>query len=835
MNEQQAWDRYHADVEPALTVALVYSGVKFTGRGPRLRSPCPLHGGDNPQALSVEVSTLRWTCHTGCKPDPGQSTAGGGPIEWVMRRDSVPREEARNRLAMLVGVDLHADQGPPEQLDQAGAERAWKGWCMRRRLDRETLERVWDCRPVVQPFTRRAKGKPDEVTLRPAVHYPVGGGVRVKYTDTGKPKYQWHSAGAMAWYGLHEALGQLRTGGIMWGCNGAPARWACHQAGVPALCLEYGEGTAPDAALVAEMLHHLQERRCSEYRLVQDSDKAGRMAAPVWVAALEPLSKAGIRVSVYALPASLPEGSDIGDLHQRVGDDGLLRALLSLREVPVGEPLVANFLAREDVRYELSQSEIVRSVHLATGGWPRAVNGLLFAAADPPAGALPDREIVRYLDGRGTDRLFAWIRSRARVEWAGRELEALDRPGKRSAVTRGELASALELEAPHRYESVELLPHHPSRPGVYYACGDLPSGDGSALAEFIGLLNPETEADLDLLCAALVTPAAGVEPGARPGILITSDHGVSAGKTATAVAISQVWGGAVRLQPEAEDWSTTLSRLLSDAALSQRLVLVDNLRGKLASAAIESAITERVISGKRMYFGEFSRPNSLTWCLTVNVAELSRDLSDRCVVIKIGPPRPGTDFLGLVTDILQRRRYELVCDVLAFLRAPPRCEIRSRDRFQAWQDAVLSRFPNGEELARLIRERRPAVDADTSEAQDVADLISGMLAARGHCPTCERVHVPTKELAFLVEDLGLRSPRGLAERLKALSQFGPLRHLQPYRRSDFGRGYLWERPGRSERIQPLREGGARRICEHCGDEHGQERPANVHEMWGGAR
>lgn len=808
------WARYESEVVPLILDRWknlgIYPDDLKTQKG-SLRGPCPLHGGDNEQAFDLNPETLQWCCHTGCTPEQGQAHAGGGPIEYLMIRDGIERDEARDRLAEMVGIDIHRKPLKLKILDAEGLADSWSTWCSARHLDRHQLRERWDCH--IAAWKRR-----------PAVIYPTPGGERIRYLDMGKRKYEWRSsAGAHpAWYGLPEALSMLAPNGRLYVVNGEPSMWACHQSGVPAICTCGGEGTVPGE----DMLRALGG--LGPVAIVFDLDPVGQVAGPKWV---EALAAVGISAVSLTLPWDLGDHGDVDDLHRKVGDDGLGEALDGLEEMLGGvERVVANFEAgRKDKRIELSQKEIVASVHRATGDWPRAYGSLLFAAEPPPSGQLPGPESIRYLDGSGAEaRILTWLRRFARVEWTGKEVEARDRPGKRSPFTKAEFHRALEMDAPYRYQAVELLPHYPPRPSTYYACGDLASGKGKALADFMSLLNPDTELDADLLCAALVTPGWGGEPGCRPGFVLTSNHGVGSGKTATAVAISSVWGGAVRLQPESEDWATTLQRLLSDASLSQRMVLVDNLRGRLASGSIESAITEEVISGKRMYYGEFSRPGTMTWMLTVNVAELSRDLADRCVVIRIGPPCHGVDFRGQVAALLRERRHELVCDCLGYLRSAPRCTIQdaNRDRFQAWQDAVLTRLPSGDALAAEIKLRRPAVDADTCEAQDVADALAALLRMRGHCPDHDLVFLPFKDVHELLgEDLGCRSKHALGRRLKQLCQHQPLRSVQPaYRHRYYGTGLLWH-PGVASdaSIRRLNPESTTTKCAVCNPEMEQER------------
>lgn len=71
MNEVR--DFYEREVKPRLTVEVAYPGVAWHSRGAKeWRGPCPLHGGDRPDAFVVDVATLRYYCHTGC--------GGGGDV-----------------------------------------------------------------------------------------------------------------------------------------------------------------------------------------------------------------------------------------------------------------------------------------------------------------------------------------------------------------------------------------------------------------------------------------------------------------------------------------------------------------------------------------------------------------------------------------------------------------------------------------------------------------------------------------------------------------------------------------------------------------------------------
>jgi DNA primase len=68
-------------------------------RGDRLVGPCPVHGGDNLTAFSVDLRTNRWYCFTRC-------AGGGDVVELVRRLHRVGFREAAAVLAALTSSDL---------------------------------------------------------------------------------------------------------------------------------------------------------------------------------------------------------------------------------------------------------------------------------------------------------------------------------------------------------------------------------------------------------------------------------------------------------------------------------------------------------------------------------------------------------------------------------------------------------------------------------------------------------------------------------------------------------------------------------------------------------
>jgi hypothetical protein len=367
--------------------------------------------------------------------------------------------------------------------------------------------------------------------------------------------------------------------------------------------------------------------------------------------------------------------------------------------------------------------QIARDMNESLGGWPkRARSTGLFVTKETRKGNV---EVWPLLS---PSQLFAAIHDRATVRWATGECEAEDR-STRTAVTKGEFYDWLKDNAEPSFETVTNMPHVPERPGVYYMPCPLPVPTGEALRIFLNALNPATELDRTLMLAAMLTPGWGGPPGARPVFVFSSDYGQGSGKTETAKAIGRIWGGAIPLNYE-DDWSTITKSITSSDDWLARVFLFDNVKGKFGGSAIEAAVTSERISGHKMYVGTVARPNDATFFITFNMPEMSRDLAQRAVIIKLGQPSTS-DFVEWSNRFLTENRLQLMADLLDILRRPDAGIIDhgNRDRWQAWQQNVLAKIVGSDTnaVAREIISRRPVVDADADESVTIIFEISKYL------------------------------------------------------------------------------------------------------------
>jgi hypothetical protein len=401
------------------------------------------------------------------------------------------------------------------------------------------------------------------------------------------------------------------------------------------------------------------------------------------------------------------------------------------------------------------------------------------------------------------------------VRWAAGDAIHHETKKKLNPPTKREMFAYLKDNASPSYRAVEVLPHHPSVPDVFYLPCKLPPVpdlEVSPLQELINRLNPETELDRLLMRAALFTPGWGGPPGTRPMFVFTTKHGTGAGKTATANVIADVWGGKIGIGGE-EDVEMIKKRLINGDAIDKRVAIIDNKKGKLSGGDLEGLITERTIEGWRLHAGNASRPNLLTWMLTSNMAQLSRDMADRCVVIEIGPKNYNVSFETWATEFVARNRGEILAEIFDSLRQPPLISIsnENRDRWSAWQDAILTRWDDGDDAAALIKQRRTEVDSELDEAGDVAASVVRLISIEYPDYDERNIHISYQQLydQLVKDEVTDRAfgPRKTISWIKKMCGYGAMKRMKEHK-TNARRGWLFsgEQTGQNDRIDHLMKG-----------------------------
>jgi hypothetical protein len=296
----------------------------------------------------------------------------------------------------------------------------------------------------------------------------------------------------------------------------------------------------------------------------------------------------------------------------------------------------------------LTMPTIINLLKGKTHDWPRRVGNSLFVD-DAKHG-------LCWLVSPAA--LFGWVGESGLVDWRRCN----------GCVAKEEFFAELRRTATD-YVAVETLSHEPPIAGHYYACEQVPAGDGSTLETFLDFFRFQTPFDRQLYKGFAVTPGWGGPAGARPVGLFTA-NGRGKGKSKAAQCLGRIWGGIIDISPN-EDIGIVKQRLLSPDAITKRVTSIDNVKTlRFSSAEVEGLITADVISGKRLYVGEGRRPNHVTWIMTLNGANLSTDMAQRVVEVKFGEPPYDDGWDERVCQFIDARRQDLIADVIAFLRRP---------------------------------------------------------------------------------------------------------------------------------------------------------------------
>lgn len=468
-------------------------------------------------------------------------------------------------------------------------------------------------------------------------------------------------------------------------------------------------------------------------------------------------------------------GGDALALHKLIESAPIIPAAREFREIT---NYVLNFVTTKEgkekaIKIPKRVRSIIAEVVKEFDGWPKCVDGTLFH----------HDKSVRYFPTQPA--LFGWLREKRIVRWAqGEEL-----------ATKDEFFCALKQNV-EQVSELQNYPHFPPIQGMYYTCNQSPTpGDGKAVEGFLDFFSPDHPLDRQLMMACLMTVFWGGQPGQRPGWLITSPLRQGAGKSSFSEKIAALVGGLFDFNPKT-DPDKDKTRLLSKEGLNKRVARYDNIKAvRFSLSTLESLITSEAVSGHRMYQGEGSRANYLTWFITMNDPELSRDLAQRCVSVSLGAPKRDGDWTAAVNKYIKDNGAAIIQDVAAFYQRPIRRTIKV-NRWGSWVVEVLCRLDNPQEVFDLIEEREKANDSDSVAAEEVNEYVHHKMKQLGyHHPSV--VHIPNQILARWANNAIGNEQRQAAvlKQLKQMADSGLLSELEinPSRKN--GRGWIFRSGG----------------------------------------
>lgn len=425
------------------------------------------------------------------------------------------------------------------------------------------------------------------------------------------------------------------------------------------------------------------------------------------------------------------------------------------------------------IKVGLPITTITDVMYKSTHQWPKRVGSLLFAEDD-------DHHPL-WLES--ADALFAWIGRvlSGGVRWVGGE----------DKVTKGEFYHGV-MQTAEPYDAVEPFPHYPPMPRTWYMHQDLQGGDGQALGELLARFKPATLVDGDLLRAFFLSLLWGGAPGQRPAWLFTSEDndpetGRGVGKS-TAVKMGALLVGGHVDGSANEPMEKLITRLLSVEGIDKRVVLVDNVKTlRFSWGELEGLITNDTVSGHRMYAGEGRRPNTLTYCLTLNGASLSKDMAQRCVIVKVARPPRDAGWEEGTRALIQEKRWAILGDLLEALRAPAE-PLKRYSRWASWEAAVLARVGDPSECQKVIAERQGEVDEDAAAADVVREAFLARLKQHGLAADTAVIWFVSKDVADIVNE-ATDEKRARNKATAYLRTLG-IPELRESRRGT-GRGWTW--------------------------------------------
>jgi hypothetical protein len=406
----------------------------------------------------------------------------------------------------------------------------------------------------------------------------------------------------------------------------------------------------------------------------------------------------------------------------------------------------------KDIREPIHINELISEVHRRFWNFPRKVGSFLFDH-DRTTG-----EIRAIPDSRT---LCAWIAEKSghQVNWAKIE----------GAVTQEQLFPSLDFNC-QKYNLISEVPSWPARTDVYYTHGLLPepTSDARYFNELSSFFNPDTPEDATLLRVMFASPLYFRPKIDRPIWVIDSTTGQESGKTKLVEMLSYLYGGDgesgspiwvdyKQINGE-NNYGTILKRLLSSDGRKKHIFLLDNVVGYFKCSALATLATQGEITGMAPYgHGEETRPNDLTYVITVNSASLDRDLISRSFFINIKRPDIVVkEWERNIIRYIQAHRLQIIADIIGILERGPTFSFTPATRFKTWESEIMAPIIGNkdqyEQVFKRNMERKTDADGELHEAEDIRALIRNKLEDAALNPNKCDCWFPVKVMADIARE-----------------------------------------------------------------------------------
>ncbi len=353
-----------------------------------------------------------------------------------------------------------------------------------------------------------------------------------------------------------------------------------------------------------------------------------------------------------------------------------------------------------------------------------------------------------------SDQLF-WFRDgsveliKTPAELFARLNDFFDFDWRRDGITKEEFFAGLKHHVP-KYDWATDAPHFPQLPKVLYLTPKPAKSNTGMLDKLVDCFSPESDTDRVLLKAFILTLFWGGPGGKRPVFTITSDtsgdsnKGRGAGKTTFIEICSMLVGGTIAIRPNGA-MDRTMAVLLTPSAAKIRVALIDNLKTfRFSSEFVESLVTCTVINGHRLHYGHASRPNYITFSVTVNGASYSKDMAERSVVIKLKQPVRSGAWYNKTVALIKNHREKIIQDIHWHLTRKLK-PIKKYGRWELWCLEILGRLPDPDKVIALLEKRRRAIDEDGHATVDYTLHVEACIRAyAGNInPDSAKVFIPS--------------------------------------------------------------------------------------------
>ena len=406
--------------------------------------------------------------------------------------------------------------------------------------------------------------------------------------------------------------------------------------------------------------------------------------------------------------------------------------------------------------------------------------------------------------------LFSWLARKTGkvIDWA-----RID-----GCVTKNEFYSALKSEAT-AYSAISFTPDYPRRDDVFYTHPDMPppSPNHQTFEKFVDFFNPVDDINRSLLAAFIMAPIFYKPLVARPLWIIDSPNGQGSGKSMIPEMVALLYGENimegkpidVSVYDLERNFQEVVKRIISTRGRNSRILRLDNVTGTLHSSNLAMLVTSGSISGRASYGrGEESRPNNLTYVVTINGATVDTDIASRAYYIMVAKPKMNPHWTSDVIGFIQQNRMQIFSDIIDIIGNHEIYDIPPATRMPQFETMILqAACGSPEQYQRVISfllTKKEETNTDEELARRIEEeLIQHILSTKPLLgqdvidPHKDRIFIRSHVLEAWFKNESYMDRRHPSEIIRNMAKTGMLPQVDPnlLRWPHHDRGHLKRRSG----------------------------------------